>query len=1079
MSRQFDQFITTLEKKLNLTGTEIAEILWLAQQTCTHVSVEKTTPQPQPNNDNAKNNQPTNTPPQTPNNTQKFEPIAPSTEPQVPIYPKPSNDYPDSGLSINIPDVSSLPYPRKIAKALRSLIQYIAYGKAVLLNEKATVELMAELNGICIPILEPRRELKFDLLLVIDKSDSMIFWQRIIKELQKILKHYGIFRNIQIFGIFKDNQGKIYLKQGIGEKRYSAQKLIDPTGRRIIFIVSDCVSEIWRNGTAFNLLKIWGKHNIVAIVQMLPERMWLRTALSSGAMVQLNSSAYTVANRNLSIKEILIWDDINFHKSIKVPVFSLTQDSIKTWSKMVICKGTIGAGGFAFSPNLVQQQTQSEPQDISQISLSNEERVYQFRMSSSPLARNLASLLASAPVINLPVVRLIQKNFLPQSEKIVHVIAEVFLGGILKPTKVITPDTHPDYVEYRFIDEEIRDIFLQDSLGMTSLKIINKISEYIAEKLGKNRQEFQALLKNPQELEKLKNEKNLQNLNFNYFATITAKVLKRLGGDHALFANEIEHSLLNHNNNQAFFQEFAGNYIWAVKENGTWQEQLEGLLITRYLLIFPQGEVQFGSQLDVVTIQNLSVKGQTLSWTFDDNESAASITFKINSENNYFWEQHQTGKLFEGSLQYRNKGTIDFRGRFEAVYPPPAQEFTFKVKTIILIDDSINPQTFDFQVAVIKANQSSQSDSNNILEQINEAVFNKTEKYLTNTEKQVLNGALENLTYKQIYNQIRESANYPESEQQLSNSIAKPLWKVLTEIIGEKVTKSNVKSLINKWSASSHLTIDHHSAQATGFIQDLANDTQLEMMLVPGGTFIMGSPPEELGHQEDESPQHSVTVQPFFIGKYQVTQAQWRFVAHLPQVNKELNPDPSNFKGDGSTSLTNHRPVEQVSWEDAVEFCDRLSQYTGRTYRLPSEAEWEYACRAGTTTPFHFGETITTDLANYDGDYAYGQGPKGVDRGETTAVGSFGVANNFGLYDMHGNVYEWCQDHWHNNYEGAPTDGSAWLSNKKDSNRRLLRGGSWGSNPEACRSAYRNDLNLDYNYNNVGFRVVCSGAART
>ena len=1079
MSRQFDQFITTLEKKLNLTGTEIAEILWLAQQTCTHVSVEKTTPQPQPNNDNAKNNQPTNTPPQTPNNTQKFEPIAPSTEPQVPIYPKPSNDYPDSGLSINIPDVSSLPYPRKIAKALRSLIQYIAYGKAVLLNEKATVELMAELNGICIPILEPRRELKFDLLLVIDKSDSMIFWQRIIKELQKILKHYGIFRNIQIFGIFKDNQGKIYLKQGIGEKRYSAQKLIDPTGRRIIFIVSDCVSEIWRNGTAFNLLKIWGKHNIVAIVQMLPERMWLRTALSSGAMVQLNSSAYTVANRNLSIKEILIWDDINFHKSIKVPVFSLTQDSIKTWSKMVICKGTIGAGGFAFSPNLVQQQTQSEPQDISQISLSNEERVYQFRMSSSPLARNLASLLASAPVINLPVVRLIQKNFLPQSEKIVHVIAEVFLGGILKPTKVITPDTHPDYVEYRFIDEEIRDIFLQDSLGMTSLKIINKISEYIAEKLGKNRQEFQALLKNPQELEKLKNEKNLQNLNFNYFATITAKVLKRLGGDHALFANEIEHSLLNHNNNQAFFQEFAGNYIWAVKENGTWQEQLEGLLITRYLLIFPQGEVQFGSQLDVVTIQNLSVKGQTLSWTFDDNESAASITFKINSENNYFWEQHQTGKLFEGSLQYRNKGTIDFRGRFEAVYPPPAQEFTFKVKTIILIDDSINPQTFDFQVAVIKANQSSQSDSNNILEQINEAVFNKTEKYLTNTEKQVLNGALENLTYKQIYNQIRESANYPESEQQLSNSIAKPLWKVLTEIIGEKVTKSNVKSLINKWSASSHLTIDHHSAQATGFIQDLANDTQLEMMLVPGGTFIMGSPPEELGHQEDESPQHSVTVQPFFIGKYQVTQAQWRFVAHLPQVNKELNPDPSNFKGDGSTSLTNHRPVEQVSWEDAVEFCDRLSQYTGRTYRLPSEAEWEYACRAGTTTPFHFGETITTDLANYDGDYAYGQGPKGVDRGETTAVGSFGVANNFGLYDMHGNVYEWCQDHWHNNYEGAPTDGSAWLSNKKDSNRRLLRGGSWYNYPAYCRSAFRYSYNLDFNSSLVGFRVVCSGAART
>ncbi|MBD1211523.1 MAG: formylglycine-generating enzyme family protein [Dolichospermum circinale Clear-D4] len=543
------------------------------------------------------------------------------------------------------------------------------------------------------------------------------------------------------------------------------------------------------------------------------------------------------------------------------------------------------------------------------------------------------------------------------------------------------------------------------------------------------------------------------------FAQVSSNVLQKLGGDYATFAKQIIGV-----EGSSILQEFAGNYIWAVKENGTWQEQLEGLLITRYLLISPQGEVQFGSQLDVVTIQNLSVKGQTLSWTFDGNQSAASITFKEDSEDSNFWEEHQTGKLFEGWLQYRNKDRIDFRGRFEAVYPPPLQEFKFKVKTIILIDDSINPQTFDFEVAVVKANQSGQSNSNNILEQINEAVFNKTEKYLTDIEQQVLNGALEDLTYKQIYNQIRELANCPESEQQLINSIANPLWKVLTEIIGEKVTKSNLKSLINKWSA-----IDRYSAQATGFIQDLANDTQLEMMLIPGGTFIMGSPPEELEHKKNESPQHSVTVQPFFMGKYPVTQAQWRFVAQLPQVNKELKPDPSNFKGD-------NRPVEQVSWEDAVEFCLRLSQYTGRTYSLPSEAQWEYACRAGTTTPFHFGETITTDLANYNGEYTYGQRPKGVYRRETTAVGSFGVANNFGLYDMHGNVYEWCQDHWHSNYEGAPTDGSAWLSNKEDSNRRMLRGGSWSFNPGDCRSACRLNLNLNLS---IGFRVVCSGAART
>ena len=181
----------------------------------------------------------------------------------------------------------------------------------------------------------------------------------------------------------------------------------------------------------------------------------------------------------------------------------------------------------------------------------------------------------------------------------------------------------------------------------------------------------------------------------------------------------------------------------------------------------------------------------------------------------------------------------------------------------------------------------------------------------------------------------------------------------------------------------------------------------------------MGSPEDEKGRDEDESPQHRVTVSTFFISRYPVTQAQWQAIASLDKVDIDLKADPSRFKGD-------NRPVEQVNWYDAVEFCARLSRETGREYILPSEAEWEYACRAGTTTPFHFGETITTDLANYNGNYTYGSGPKGVYREETTPVGSFSP-NAFGLSDMHGNVWEWCEDNWHNNYEGAPTDGSAWL----------------------------------------------------
>ena len=161
-----------------------------------------------------------------------------------------------------------------------------------------------------------------------------------------------------------------------------------------------------------------------------------------------------------------------------------------------------------------------------------------------------------------------------------------------------------------------------------------------------------------------------------------------------------------------------------------------------------------------------------------------------------------------------------------------------------------------------------------------------------------------------------------------------------------------------------------------------------------------------------------------------------------------------------------------------MEFCQKISQKTGKTYRLPSEAEWEYACRAGTTTPFYFGETITNDLANFDGNYTtYGSAPKGVCRGETIEVVKF-PPNAFGLYDMHGNVREWCQDSYHDNYDGAPTDGSAWSDN--DEPRKMLRGGSWLDSPLICRSAFRDDDGgagrdfIAFEIGNIGFRVVCA-----
>jgi formylglycine-generating enzyme required for sulfatase activity/tRNA A-37 threonylcarbamoyl transferase component Bud32 len=259
----------------------------------------------------------------------------------------------------------------------------------------------------------------------------------------------------------------------------------------------------------------------------------------------------------------------------------------------------------------------------------------------------------------------------------------------------------------------------------------------------------------------------------------------------------------------------------------------------------------------------------------------------------------------------------------------------------------------------------------------------------------------------------------------------------------------------------------------------------LEMVVIPAGTFLMGSPENEAARASDESPQHRVSLPEFLMSRTAITQAQWRIVAQLPQVVRSLEPDPSAFKG-------NHNPVEQVSWEDCIEFCLRLNQATGQPYRLPSEAEWEYACRAGTTTPYHFGPTLSPQVANYDGNYTYGQGKKGEYRKKTIPVGSLNAPNNWGLHDMHGNVYEWCLDDWHDSYEGAPTDGRAWIENNnhsqntmdglkdllnKKSTRKLLRGGSWDSLPRFCRCAYRNNNTRDDEDLSLGFRVVAPRTA--
>lgn len=257
-------------------------------------------------------------------------------------------------------------------------------------------------------------------------------------------------------------------------------------------------------------------------------------------------------------------------------------------------------------------------------------------------------------------------------------------------------------------------------------------------------------------------------------------------------------------------------------------------------------------------------------------------------------------------------------------------------------------------------------------------------------------------------------------------------------------------------------------ATAKYFREDLDDGIFLNLIAIPEGSFLMGVSEIEKGSRDTEKPQHQVAIAPFFLSQFPITQAQWKAVANLPKVQQYLDPDPSFFKG-------NDRPVEKISWYDATEFCQRLSRHTGRFYRLPSEAEWEYACRGGTTTPFYFGETITGELANYIAKRVYREEPLASHCQETTTVGSF-PPNAFGLYDLHGNVWEWCSDRWHNNYDGAPINGSPWLLEDYENEiaPRVLRGGAWDFYPESCRSSSRFSCPPTAALiNQIGLRIVC------
>ena len=947
-----------IEERKNFTSIEIAETLWLAmqmepaaefvsegngQQVVTFVLslliqsglsqlASRLLQQPsQTPDDRKKGLEPEVSPMPFQDTTPRVNITAPTHQAGV---------LPPQVLPVYLADPAMLTDSLAIIRALKPLLQKVAAGIGKRLDESATVDNVAR-TRLWLPILEPEQEPWFDIILVVDRGSSMHIWQRLVKDVVRILRRYGAFRDVQVFDLVvnqaeqstdrsKADDGVVRLLSKPHRPGHRPSELIDQRGRRIVIVLSDCAGTYWWDGTLLPMLQAWGKIMPTVVWQMLPPWMWKRTALGRGTAVAISNDIPGVANQRLKTQVQDRDEPEDANQRLPLPVVTSEVRDLARWSLMVAGDRREVTPGFllpqrggsiprskgmeAIAQDRAQQTldegSETDSDTVFQQALETiaSERVDRFLELSSPQAQRLIMLLAAAPVITPPVVRLIRDAMMYDAQSPLPV-AEVFLSGLLlrlpeqedrelervaqeanertqaasEPQDTVQseadePEPMPlerqDLVQYDFAPN-VRSILLKVLPAVDTIDVLNSVSAAVEKRWNHfSTEDFRAFLMNPA----IEAPEGLASLRS--FASVTAEILEQLGGEYASFARQLRQ----------------GAEEPAPPKPG--QEEPS----------FPDLE--------------------TLEFTIAQLIDAAS--------------------------------TAPF---------PPLQTQDVEVVTIVFEAKSEELQPFEFESATI--------------------------------ERRV------------------------------------------------------------EW------VIRRQRRQAQRWVEALGNNLQLEMVAIPSGSFLMGSPN---GEPDSVVPQHQVRLAAFFMGRYPVTQAQWQFVARLPQVKRELQPDPSYFKGGNC-------PVERVSWDDAMEFCARLSAHTGRDYRLPTEAEWEYACRAGTTTPFHVGETITPDLANYDGTSMYNDGPKGGNRGKTTPVDHFGLANTFGLCDMHGNVFEWCEDHWHSNYEGAPVDGSAWIS-ENDTANRVVRGGSWYNNPRYSCSAYRNDhAQADVNFF-IGFRVVCS-APRT
>jgi formylglycine-generating enzyme required for sulfatase activity len=899
----------------------------------------------------------------------------------------------DRSSPVRVPDPFPIPEPAAISKAILPLARRVPGLRADELDIEVTVERTAEAGGLPILAFRPPLERWLEVHLLIDRSPPMEFWGDIAAGMTTLFRWQGFFRDVRVWW-FQTGENEARLLSGAGQIERNPRSLVAPSGNRLFIVLTDTLGKAWRSGSAFATLAVLGKEHPVTIAHIFPQQLWQRTALEGAILRPLIALAPAAANATLQEGEKLRTKQILY----RFPIFNLSPAHFATWAKFIAGSGGNSIQGvFMRSTTAGVDMGETGEEEAAAIGAeSPEELLRGFLIDASPLARELAKVLAAVPLIP-PVMRLAQRRFLPDS-KHWH-LAEVFFSGLVQKS-IFSPEGATVTDAWYDFYPGIRQLLLADSANRRTIDIWRGIGDYIRDHYGEFR-DFSALIPNPQgSLEDAVSDRSL------YFAEVDAAVFRTWGGEYADIAGNIEAKV-------------AGR------------------------------KRQIDLKINLTHLEKLLTNRQ---WQEADRATAEILIIAADREREGWLEAEDLQRLPSDVLQIVDRLWLEYS----------FQHFGFSVQKQIWSRLGGNLEREDekvykrFAELVGWYNQSRDlwlawDDHTFSLD----APQGHLPRYLPSQSKRIRPYLLSR----------PDLFNFDDIASRDFQDFDKFPFETLYVNKRGEITKTE-------------------PLEAYYYEEPLGEGIEpLTMVAIPGGTFLMGSLVEK-DDFKSEKPQHPVSVSAFYLSQTPITRAQWRFVAHLPREGKDLDPDPARFKE------SDNNPVERVSWYDAIEFCARLSRHRGKNYRLPSEAEWEYACRAGTTTPFHFGETITGELANYNSSIVYQQEKAKKSPQKTTPVRSY-PPNAFGLYDMHGNVWEWCLDPWHDDYQGAPpTDGSVWdeknidnrYQNVLNSINELLtdgrfcvaRGGSWGILPNVCRSAFRiNSYRRDDRLSYIGFRVVC------